>query len=525
MAQDTSGTNIKTNAAAVAREVVYKFYCDWDDLGFGVYPTGWYDESDYVTSVQGSMAAIGWQRSPAAVGSGVSNTVTVTCQNPEETGGSSGLRFSPSNANGSLYAKIGEGAINMKRAVFEIGFDDSGSPERLSQVVGYITKTGEDYAGKTITFTIQDRGADAIFTRGATTLQEGVDADTYLSTLAALFERDTASTDFDRGAVLVPYQYLDDETVWDEMGTVAAAQCGRTWFDKDGVLHFDDGAHFVTPDTNSYDDPTTSQATLTVANLQALNPKYDLRSVYNHIVVEYQSRYVAMEQTVYTSSEVPVIRPSEASKVLRATFRYPVTDAITPVADTDYVAVTAGGVDITSDVTISMTAYAGYAKLTVTNANTDYSAYLYKLQVRGSPLLTEEASKYEVEDASSISDYGRRTLTIRRNPYVQGDRHAQMIGDLLLARFKDPVFTVDLVGVKGMPWLEPGDRVTVTETLTDIDTDFFISRIDWSALSTGTYYTTDLELIRVSDLYSISDYFIIGTSNYGTSTGHGHLYW
>lgn len=523
MAQDTSGTSIKTNAAASVREVVYKFYCDWDEVGFASYPSGWYDESIYVLSVSGDMAAVGWQRSPAAVGSGVSNTVTIVCQNPECTGGDSGLRFSSSNSNGTLYSQIGGGAINMKRAVFEIGFDDSGTPERLSQIVGYITKVGEDFAGRQVTFTVRDRAADAVFSRKSTALQVDTEANAYLTTLAGLFERDTVSTDFDRGMILTPYQYLDDETIWDEMGLVAEAQCGRTWFDKDGILHFDDGTHFVKPSSDSYDDPTTSQATFTVANIQSLNPYYNLRSVYNHIIAEYQSRYASYLQPVFTASEIVRLLPGETNKVYHAQFDCPTYTITTPVSGTDYTAVTGGGAEMSVTVTIN-TAYAASAELYLTNNNASYPAYLTQLQIRGVPLLTEEPAKYEVEDSSSISDYGRRTLTVRNSPYCQTYRHAELVGDLLLERFKDPLFTVHLKGVRGMPWLEPGDRVTVTETLTAVNTDFFIASISWR-WSPTTPYTMDLELVRVSDIYAVSDYFIVGTSKYGTGSGYGYLFW
>jgi len=115
--------------------------------------------------------------------------------------------------------------------------------------------------------------------------------------------------------------------------------------------------------------------------------------------------------------------------------------------------------------------YAASAELYLTNNNSNYPCYFTQLQLRGSPLLTQEPVKYEAEDATSIADYGRRTWTIRNNPYVQTYRHAEMIGDFLLARFKDPVQNIDLRGVPARPWLEVGDRVTVTETLTDISED------------------------------------------------------
>ena len=228
-------------------------------------------------------------------------------------------------------------------------------------------------------------------------------------------------------------------------------------------------------------------------------------------------------QTIFTASDIVIVAPGAVNHVYHAKFDYPATSVTTPVISTDYIAVTPGGVALAPTVSINAT-YAASAELYLTNNDADYPCYFTQLQMRGSPLLTQEPVKYEAEDATSIDLYSRRTWTIRNNPYIQTYRHAQMVADFLLARFKDPVQTIELRGIPARPWLECGDRVTVTEALTDISEDYWIGKISWRWNPKGTY-TQDLSLMRIADMFALEDYFIIGTSKLGTGADHGHLFW
>jgi len=523
MAQDISGTPLATAAAATSRQVAIGVYIDFNDLGFGVSPSLWTNITPYVKRLQGDHQATDWRKSLAAVGSGVSDEVTVTLRNPEETSPDTGLRYSSSNEGSSLYEQIGDGQINMKRAIVSIGFTYGGTDYGTRQITGYIAGVGEQRRNRAITFTIRDRAMDAILTRTSSQLYKDQTAKTYMQTLAGLLERDAvASADqlFDTGLVILPWMWLDDDSVWDEMSYVAEAQLGRIWFDKDGDLHLDDGTHFVKPSSNSYDDATTSQFTFTTANVQTIDGQYDRNSVFNDIIVEYQPRYVACDQVVYGATETIVIPPN-SDKVQRCEFRYPVYDSSPGTSDTDLTvtiaACTAGGTDITSDVSyaLSSTGYATYAEVTLTNANTNYAAYVHQLDIRGRPLLSEQADKYQTENTTSIASYGRRTWRVH-NPYITTARHAQLVGDFLLARHKDPIHVVRIGGARGVPWLEPGDRVTVTDSLAGIDDEYFLSSIRWQ-FAPGAPYTMDLTAMKAADVFEyLDEYFIIGTSLYGS---------
>jgi len=127
--------------------------------------------------------------------------------------------------------------------------------------------------------------------------------------------------------------------------------------------------------------------------------------------------------------------------------------------------------------------------------------------------LSEQADKYEVEDTTSIRRYGRRTWRVH-NPYITTYRHAEMVGDYLLARHKDPIHVVRIAGARAVPWLEPGDRVTVVDSLAGINDEYFLSHIRWS-FGPSSPYIMDITAMRASDLFAnLDNYFVIGTDRY-----------
>jgi len=532
MAQSIAATPLATLQAATSRQVAFQVCIDFADVGFANI-LSWTDVSALVKRIDGDMQATDWRKSIAAVGGGVSDSCTVTLQNPEDTGSYSGLRYSSSNEYSSLYTYIGDGLINMKRAYVAVGFTSGSTDYVTRQITGYIVGVGEQRQGRNITFEIRDRAADASLTRAATALYTDVTAKSHMQVLAAMLDKDALTSSeevFDTGMIILPYAWLDDDSIWDEMAYVAEAQLGRVWWDKDGNLHFDDGSHFVKPSTNSYDNARTSQHTFTTANMRSVDARYDMGSIFNHVIVEYQPRYVACEQTVYTATETTVIPPAN-SRVVRCEFRYPLYSMTDPTVSTDIKAVTSGGTDISSDISYTATEYATYVELTLTNANTDFAAYVYKLDISGRPLLSEQGDKYEAENTTSIARYGRRTWRVT-NPYVTTYRHAQMIGDYLLARYKDPIQVIRIAGARGVPWLEIGDRVTVVDSLSGLNDEFFLTHIRWS-LAPGAAYTMDITAMRAADLfYYLDEYFILGTDIYGRPylgssdpDAYGRMFW
>jgi hypothetical protein len=425
----SKSVHLEAQANAQARQVRFKLLCDWGDYGFGYQDTytsswagqnnTWSDESAYVESMRGDMQATSFLSSASAVGQGVSSVCYVTLQNPENASGH--RRFSLGDPGGDLYDYIGDGHIRMVRAVVRIGFAVPGSiDEVLNQMTGYIVGLDEIEHGRRVVLEIRDRGIDCVQTRASTDLYTNILPGSYIRNLLGELSRDTLG-DFtlesgewqivwmdddlsggygtaylDPGLFQLYYAWSESERIQDELNRVAEANMGRVWWDKDGNIHFDDGGHWVRPNTNAWDDPLTSQFDFDEGDFAACQPYYELDDQYTHVVVSYTPRYKAGQQVIYSASESFVVPPNATMEIL-AEFKYPADNVEDPVANTDYAATTPGGTDISSDVTVTMTIYAEHAEIRVVNANQTYSACITGLSLRGEPIYPRQRMQYESE--------------------------------------------------------------------------------------------------------------------------------
>lgn len=414
--------------------------------------------------------------------------------------------------------------------------------EYTRQMTGYIVAARENYQARTVELEIRDRGADlarAKLSTGPgpvpyTRVYRDHTAHDYLDHLVAQWLATTpgkdavGACDFDLGMINLDVAWMNDETAWAEMQAVAEAQMGRLWYDKDGDLHFDDGTHWVTPGGDAWDDPTVVQATLAM-KFRDCSPSYEFTNIVNHVVVDYAPYESQVEANIYTCHEVLVVPPN-GSITHKAKYSDPVDafEALAATADpatTDYWAVSAGGMDMTASISIVASDYSAWSDLAITNADLVYTAYVTILKRRGHLFLETDAdSKYECEDATSIAAHGRTTLTVS-SKYVQGRLHAEIVGDFLLSRFKQPVQIVSLSGVPARPWLEIGDRIHAQDTAgSEIHADYLVGRLTWQYSPKGGY-TQGISLMLIADLFPQSAYFIIGTSHYGVHANQGYYFW
>lgn len=420
--------------------------------------------------------------------------------------------------------------------------------EVLRQITGYIVNATENYGRRTVQLEIRDRGADLALAKISTgpsgTYTKRFDdyaAKTYLDALVTQWNAanpgrdDIGTCDFDLGMFVTPYLWMHDETLWAELTRVSEAQMGRVWFDKDGVLHWEDGTHWATGGGDAWDDPTVVQATLEMA-FRDVGPEYDYENVVNHVRVAYTPQEKqAVADVVYTLREVLVIPAggtiTHKAEMNGAVHTYGITLDGTVLPHTDeedtsmYWSVTAGGTQINADVNITPAYYTESIVFTLENANTDYAAYVTKLEVTASnPFAEGETGWYEAEDATSLGLHGCHTLPIQ-NTHVQSLAHAKAIGDFALARLKDPVQLIRLGGVPARPWLETGDRIHVEDTAgSGVHGDYLVSRLAWR-WGPKIGYVQDIEALQIADLFALTDWFVIGTSKYGSGAGHGHLFW
>jgi hypothetical protein len=156
---------------------------------------------------------------------------------------------------------------------------------------------------------------------------------------------------------------------------------------------------------------------------------------------------------------------------------------------------------------------------------------MQRVRLKGLPILFREKQRAEEYDQASIDAYRERDpITLsgeQASFYVQNSVQGKSLAQMLLGRFKDPHAFVRLPGVKGDAAREIGRRVTIQETQSGLNSDWFLVAIT-DRYAPGGGFAQDLVCVAASMLGLTSDggtdWFIIGTSKYGTGAGHGHAW-
>ena len=577
------------------------------------------DISAYVKGVTVNREGTAQTQGVSVVGGGVTTEATVQLRH------AAGI-FSPFNSASRAVANF-----YGKKCRISLGW--AAAPATV--FVGKIKSPGETIGAREATLYLNDLSLDLQNKRKSTALYQNYLTGTYLSTILGLAGLSSGSNEGNYATALattgnytLDYAWMDDESYVQEMEWVARAEGGRLYWDKTGVLQFEAADHLIGHAAGA------SAKTFTVANMSDLSIDWDYDNIYNHVICEYTTRYVAVSQVIWQSEETLAVPPrieaagvcaaSSTTTVIRlitsgtygvdalkgewlkvtvtgigdeyrliksnlatadptagqtrvtvdtafsaapatsdafilggivetkAKFSNPAYAVITVVAwtkvlqdangDYDYQALTGGGEDKTSSVSIAQTNYAGTSLLYLINSDTSWTVYMTKLQLRGQPLLPRETKRVERKDQTSMDTYGERILNLSgddANLYIQNKIQAESVSELLLARLKDPHARLTISGIKGDETLEIGAKVTVTEASSSMDGAFGNTSTTWlinslrSNAAPGQGFSQDLVLVNTDLLGTTSDsnidWFKIGTSKYGSAgasdgVNHGHCW-
>ncbi len=221
--------------------------------------------------------------------------------------------------------------------------------------------------------------------------------------------------------------------------------------------------------------------------------------IYNDITVSIANRKVDdTEVILYASNAELQIPPMQSIKVT-ARFVDPNQQAervslypgsgVTPVADTDYrmSSVSGGsGNDMNDFLNASVNWYANTADVTLTNSDPYRMGYVNLFSLRGKGMYLYSKQDANVQDATSISTYGRRTLKYTL-PYQSNLNVAYDFANTLLSRYKNPqtfITGVEFVANQSDTLaqyvinLDVSSRVYVKETVTGVAGYFFVNNME-----------------------------------------------
>jgi hypothetical protein len=510
-----------------SRLVSWLLEVDWSLTGTYV------DESSRLISALGS-SQLANPEDALTGGRGIIDTCTLTLSNHDG-------RYSPLNTAGALYASLAGGGAYHAPMRLGVSLDGAAVQRIFTGVVKLpveVTATAKA-AGRV---TLQCRSRDeTLLNARSSTLQ---------ATFAAIHDEQwteeeviaawltaaglTDGTDFvsqawytanpgtpaslDPGFWRLDWAWLEDESPLEDIWALAASTGGRFYCDENGLYRYENAAHWL--------QHTSAVASYTKSSFSEIAARYNDRNLYSGVTVEASPRTLLESDTIWESNNEEEVGAGQ-TRTITAQLRQPVYGATTAV----YTGVTAGGVDMTAWLTVTLTEYAQRIEIEVENTHTTHAVilavlYLTGTTVDGGPTLEE---KVDSADAFWTTRLARRKQ-VRANPYVQNSGQAGFVAEFLRDRFELPRLTFAARNVPGDPVVKMGERVTLTDVdLMTTPRDGFVIAKAWRLGRSG--YRMDLELVDASTLYPYESdpaYFVVGTNKIGnasTSTLPGKLFY
>lgn len=325
--------------------------------------------------------------------------------------------------------------------------------------------------------------------------QTNKSADELITTLSAATTRQPTSTNLDVGRDLFSFA-LDtarDEGLglFSELQKIVMSELGYLYIIGDtsagGVLRFEDRSARLR---------AGPEASLTTINdtMIDMTVERSRETIYNKIIMTAHPRRVDVLDTVVVFSlKKPFsIAPGETIVIdgrytdpTEVAERVGAIDIITPVSGTDYIIRDSDedtAADITGDHTVTPVTGGNSVRWTIVN-NGSVTGWVMTLQVRGRGVYDYDPIVSEAEDSASQDDFGENILSIDM-PYQDNTNVAASLSAYELSQRKDPRTDVSHVGFLGNSSdalmtaglaREPGDEVTLVETVTGINGGFFIN--------------------------------------------------
>lgn len=425
-------------------------------------------------------------------------------------------RYSRRNTSSPLHAYIA-GGVRGFRVRLSAGYYYGATPERLRQFTGWIEypSESESTAQNQITLSCLDASFPLQQKPLKTPMYQGYRSDQVIT--AFLTEAGYGgSTDLDHGMTTIPWAWADAEDAWAQCQIVARSEGGVFYASKEGVLRFERFTHWLESAHSK-----TSQVALKRNRVLYLASQQSWRDCYSGVRAQWIPRSEGPEMALYEAHEAIAVRPGQ-TVTHEARFRYPASTAYVPTAAAgDYQAVSAGMRDLSANLVVGATIYGSLAEITLANTSTSQTIYVLDLRVRGIPLLAEEAQT--VQEDSSLGLVEDKVFDVPTNDYVQSEEQARLQAAFLRDVLQRPREILTWSGPCA-PWLELGDRVTVTSATQGLSNEpCYIIGMNQRWAEKGLY-TMTLTLLPVTDLYAATGYFTLGVSNWANA-GSDYLFY
>ena len=448
-----------------------RLYIDWSRTGVYV------EETDRLVSASGT-----WRRNnpedSITSPRGIVSQATITLINHDG-------RFSTINEDGPLSTYIQSGGYY--QAPMYLTVEDDLDEERIftgvikgpQEVGGNIENIGQ------ITFDCRSR-EELLLQQKVSTDQttvksyhdDGRSEAGFILAWLVLAGIDPADFIHDPGNFVIPWAWLDNESPLEDIWQLAAAGGGAFYTDPEGKFIYETMSHWVgeVEDTSYYEAFTDN-------DYSRGSVKINDDELYQTVIVEVASRNVAGSAVVWDSPE-QVSVPTGSTKVVTANLQQ-------PLYQLDFIGYdpsSAGGLDMTANITGSTAAYAQRIEVTFINTATTHAAQIRNFKIYGKALNGGPVTEIKRTSTNAFwENRSGRTRTVS-SPYIQSQTQGTALADFLLQRHELPRVFYSLSDCKGKTSRRLGQRIVIQAgRLTSTDRPALITSIAWRWSATGGF--------------------------------------
>jgi len=483
----------------IVRNISYTLEIQWDG-------SNWTNESQYLMSLSGAFELVKPSES-FLNGRPIIGEHQLILWN--ETS-----RFSDYNGSSSIFAHITKGAYERKKVRLSVTI------EGVTSWVfkGQIKRIDESFVERTVTIVCRDplewlktkvssamilnEPAHEVIARYLT--DAGLDDGTDFVSVASGTVGNPATIDFFTQSI--PYVWLDDEAVWDELSEVVRSLGGRVQVRSDGKVYVEADWHWA---TGSF----TPIVTFTLSNAGDILPTFIDKEHADEIIVEYSERVMGSTDTeLWKLPKAVYVYPGK-TEVIEARFQWP---AVVVKALADYSLVDISGKDLSaSGASLTMQSYGQRSIITLTNNSTSVCV-LAALKVYGTPLLGLPSQQIKLRD--NALQYSL-TIEERSNFYIQTRAQAQALANVLQWLNKDRKRLYTISKIQGKPEYEPGKRVAINAGLLSVAG--IIVHVGYQG-KTGESGSSFSQTLRIIEDEFQQPLFIIGSSLFSDNKVYWH---
>lgn len=384
--------------------------------------------------------------------------------------------FSPANGSSPITGLV----LPARSLRYQITHDST----TYSMFRGHLDGFDVQAQQKLVAVTTLDALADLHGTEVSTGLHQGIRTGTAVGLILDAIGWPSVDRDLDLGATIIPWWWLDQADAYDAMEQALASEGPPALLtvDADGKVIFRDRHHRLT-ETPSL----TSQATFRDFGadpvISGLTYDQGWRDIINSVTISVGVRAPSgSAESVWSSDEIYSVVDGE-TLTIRTQPSDPVLDAIVPVEDTDY-RLRSGSVDV------ALSRTSGTA-IDILITGSGGPAVLDQLQLRACPVAVRRTVQIRAEDSASIDDFKLRAPGIDA-PWVNV-HDALAIAEVTLAHRAQPLPIVrflldggddDTVMAQQLG-RDLSDRLTIIETETAVNDEFFLERIEHTVSDGG----------------------------------------